>query len=279
MSTISKISSNLHVLMAIFVKDLRHALRYPGQIIFVFLIPFFLALMMRTAGNFIGGQGYLQYFSEKAGTSQIFLYQLLGGSIWILSWLTIDRIGSSLREERIQGTLEQTYLAPVNRFAVLAAKALVNFTTSGLIFIIVIAASILIIDPSAWGGLVPAFLALCLGLIPLYGIGFIFSGLVVRFKEPYAIVNILNLLFSILIGTYYPITILPYWAQFASRILPQTYALESMRQILLANSTLVNLFGNYVILSVMAIVYPLIGYYVFKLFLAKATVNGDLSRF
>lgn len=271
--------ANLRVLRAIFVKDMKHAMRYPGQILLIVLLPFLFTIMIGATGNFLGGTAATNSFAEKTGTSNFFLYQVLGACVWILSWMIIDRVGSSLREERVKGTLEQTYLAPVNRFMMLVSMALVNFVTSVLAFLVVVVVSSLIFATGSAFGLIQAFLVLSLGLVPLFGISFIFAGLVVRFKEPYAFVNIMNLLFSILIGTYYPITILPVWAQFASRLLPQTYAIEAMRAILISNSALVSTYGTYLVLMVMAVVYPILGYYVFRKFLDKAAVKGDLSRF
>jgi len=273
------IVSNFRVLRAIFVKDLRQAVRYPTQVIMLFAVPFLFALLVRAMGSYVGGAKYATYFAKQTGTTNIFVYQVLGGAIWLLSWVIIDRVGSSLREERISGTLEQVYLAPINRFLLLVSKAMVQFVTFGITFLVVISLSICLFDWGAVGGLPQAFLVLCLGLVPLWGISFLFAGLVVRFKEPYAFINVTNLLFSILIGTYYPITILPSWAQVVSRFLPQTYALDAMRHILLADTALVSPPETYLILGSMAVVYPLLGFLVFRLFLDRATVSGDLSKF
>ena len=273
------IAADLRVLRAMFLKDLKHTLRYPGQLVLIFLLPFLFTVMIGATGSFIGGSGSGTIFAGKTGTPDFFVYQILGACVWILSWMIIDKVGTSLREERIKGTLEQTYLAPVSRFLILVSSALVNYVTSVLAFVLVITASTLILVPGSALGLAQAFLIMSLGLIPLFGISFIFSGLVIRFKEPYAFVNIMNLLFSILIGTYYPVTILPLWAQAASRLLPQTYSIEAMRSIILSNTALVNLYGTYVVLAAMAIAYPFLGYYVFKRYLDRAAVKGDLSRF
>jgi len=253
--------------------------RYPAQILMMFVLPFFLALLVRAMGSYVGGAEAFANFAQETGTTNIFVYQVLGGLMWLQSWIIIDRIGSSLREERYEGTLEQVYLAPVNRFLLLVSKAFVQFVMTGMTFLVVVVLSVYAFDSGALAGLPQAFLLLCLGLVPLWGISFLFAGLVMRFKEPYAFVTVINLLFSILIGTFYPTTILPYWAQLASRALPQTYALDAMRQVLLANTGLVGLYESYSILVVMAVVYPVLGYLAFKFLLEKARVNGDLSRF
>jgi ABC-2 type transport system permease protein len=117
------------------------------------------------------------------------------------------------------------------------------------------------------------------GLIPLFGIGFLFAGFVVRFKEPYIFTQIVNLLFATLTGTYYPVTLLPYWVQLLSRALPQTYVIDDMRKIVLANQTLVGLSGSVFILLALAVAYPTLGYAIFKHIEKRAGVTGEFSKY
>ena len=115
--------------------------------------------------------------------------------------------------------------------------------------------------------------------IPLFGIGFLFAGIVIRFKEPYIFTQIVNLAFATLTGTYYPVTFLPHWVQLLSGALPQTYVIDNMRRIVLANQTLVNLYGSVFILLGLALAYPTLGYFVFKQFEKKAGVTGEFSKY
>jgi len=120
---------------------------------------------------------------------------------------------------------------------------------------------------------------LLIGLIPLFGIGFLFAGFVLRFKEPYIFTQILNLLFATLTGTYYPVSLLPYWVQFLSGALPQTYVIEDMRRIVLANQTLVDIYGSMFVLLALALAYPTFGYAVFKQLEKKASITGEFSKY
>jgi ABC-2 type transport system permease protein len=102
---------------------------------------------------------------------------------------------------------------------------------------------------------------------------------VVRFKEPYVFIQIVTLVFATLTGTYYPVTLLPYWVQLLSGVLPQTYVIAAMRQIVLANEALVNLYGSIFILLALALAYPLLGYAVFRRIERKASVTGEFSKY
>ncbi len=273
------IAGTTKALSAIFMKELKHYTRYPGNLAFLFAIPFLFTFMLSAMGTFVGGSNAAQYFFQRTGTQNFFVYQILGSAIWIMTWVVIEDLGSALRNEQIKGTLEQNFLAPINRFLLLVGVALAHIVISALIFIGVVFATVLVLQPGSLLSLFLAMLTLILGLTPMFGIAFIFSGFVIRFKEPYAFTQIVNMIFAVLAGTYYPVSVLPSWLQIVSRIIPQTYLIEDMRLIILFNKSLVDLYGHFILLGVMALVYPALGYYFFKRFENRAKVTGDLSKF
>jgi hypothetical protein len=52
-----------------------------------------------------------------------------------------------------------------------------------------------------------------------------------------------------------------------------------MREVVLANQTLVNLYGSVFILLTLAVVYPLVGYAAFKQFEKTASASGELAKY
>src|SRR2546429_146424 len=100
------------------------------------------------------------------------------------------------------------------------------------IFVSVIAATVLVLAPGNAIGLIWAFRILMVGLIPLFGIGFVFAALVVRFKEPYAFTQAANVLFAVITGTFYSVTVLPFWVQAISSAIPQTFVVQDMRLVI-----------------------------------------------
>jgi len=266
-------------LAAIFWKGLKHHLRYPGEFIIFLLLPFLFTFLILGMGNAVGGQNAASYFATRTGTTNIVIYEILGSAVWMTSWVVVEDVGAGIRDEQIKGTLEQNFLAPVSRFTLLVGLSLTDIVITSVLFLVVVGVSVAIVIPSSFLTIIPAFLTLLLGLIPLFGIGFLFAGFVVRFKEPYIIIQILNLVFATLTGTYYPVTFLPYWVQLLSGVLPQTYVIEDMRRIVIANQTLVNLYGSIFILLTLALAYPLIGYAVFRKIEKRAAVTGEFSKY
>jgi len=279
MRTSSGAKATTQALAAIFWKGVKHYIRYPGNFFIYLFMPFLFTLLVFGMGQFVGGGNATVNFAARTGTSNIIVYEILGSAVWMTSWVVVEDVGVALRDEQMKGTLEQNFLAPVNRFTLLVGMSLTDVVITTSIFFIVVGVTLAIVLPSSFLSIIPAFLALLVGLIPLFGIGFLFAGFVIRFKEPYVFTQIVNLLFATLTGTYYPVTFLPYWAQFLSRILPQTYVIDDMRQIILANQTLVNLYGSIFVLLALALAYPTLGYAIFKRIEKKAGVSGEFSKY
>ena len=267
-------------LAAIFRKQVRHMFRYPGEFIFVLIIPYFLTGMVFAMGASVAGGNANANFTANTGSSlPPFVYLIIGAGVWMISWIVLEGIGTSLRDEQIKGTLEQNFLAPINRFLLLVGTAMAQIIITLIIFASVIAATVLVLVPGSALGLVEALAVLLIGLIPLFGIGFVFAALVVRFKEPYAFTQVANILFGVVTGTFYSVTFLPWWVQSISGSIPQTLVVQDMRLIIESANNLFSAIGTILILLVMAVVYPFLGYSFFKLFEKRAKIHGDLSKF
>jgi len=279
MRTVSGWRATISALTAIFWKGIKHYIRYPGSFLLVLVMPFLFTLMIFGMGQFVGGSNASLNFAARTGTSNILIYEILGSAVWMTSWVVVEDVGVALRDEQMKGTLEQNFLAPVNRFTLLIGLSLTDVVITSAVFVVVVGVTTIITLPGAYLGLLQAFLILLIGLIPLFGIGFLFAGFVLRFKEPYIFTQIVNLLFATLTGTYYPVSLLPYWVQFLSSGLPQTYVVEDMRRIVLANQTLVNAYGSIFVLLVLAVAYPTIGYAVFKTIERRASMTGEFSKY
>lgn len=276
----TRLSDILDPLRAIFRKQVRHLIRYPGEMVFLFIIPYFLTGLLVAMGVSVGGQDAFGNFAVQTGSSlNPVVFLMIGSGVWMISWIILEGIGTSLRDEQIKGTLEQNFLAPVNRFLLLVGQALSQIVITSLLFGGVIVASVLLLEPRGALGLILAFGILMIGLIPLFGLGFVFAALVIRFKEPYAFTQAANVLFAVLTGTFYNVTLLPYWAQYVSTAIPQTIVIQNMRLAVESVQGLIGAYGTIFILLAMAAIYPFLGYAMFKQFERRAKVTGDLSKF
>ena len=279
MQTSSGLKATFSTLAAIFWKGIKHYTRYPGGFVIYLIMPFLFTILIFGMGQFIGGGNAASNFAARTGTTNIVVYEILGSAVWMTSWVVVEDVGVALRDEQMKGTLEQNFLAPVNRFTLLIGMSLTDIVITTLIFLLVVGVTIAVVLPSSFLSLIQAFFTLLIGLVPLFGIGFLFAGFVVKFKEPYVFTQLINLIFGTLTGTYYPVTFLPYWVQFMSGVLPQTYVIDDMRRIVLADQTLVGLYGSVFVLLTLALIYPVLGYVVFKQLEKRASVTGEFSKY
>ncbi len=276
----TSLGETLDPLRAIFRKQIRHLFRYPGEVIFLFIIPYFLTALVVAMGVSVGGTNAFGNFASQTGSSlNPFVFLMIGSGVWMISWLILESIGTSLRDEQIKGTLEQNFLAPINRFLLLVGTALSQIVITSLMFAGIIVASVLLLEPRGAPGLVLAFGILMIGLLPLFGLGFVFAGLVVRFKEPYAFTQAMNVLFAVVTGTFYNVTVLPAWVRYVSTAVPMTIVIQDMRLAVESINQLIGAFGSIFVLLTMGVVYPFLGYSLFKQFERRAKVSGDLSKY
>jgi len=277
---VTSIAQTLDPIRAIFRKQLRHLIRYPGELGFVLLIPYFVAALTVAMGTSVADGNAFSNFASQTGSSlNPFVFLMVGTGVWMISWMVLEGIGTSLRDEQIKGTLEQNFVAPINRFFLLVGTALSSVLITTLIFAGTIVTSVLILAPQGALGLIIAFAIMLIGLIPLFGLGFVFAGLVVRFKEPYAFTQAMNVLFGVVTGTLYNVTVLPVWVRVVSGAVPQTIVIQDMRLAIESVSSVIGAFGSIFVLLTMGVVYPFLGYAVFKQFERRARVNGDLSKY
>lgn len=276
----TRLPRQISPLAAIFRKQVRHLIRYPGELVFIFIIPYFLTALVWGMGNSLAGSNANANFAIQTGsTLPPFVWLIIGAGVWMISWIVLEGIGTSLRDEQIKGTLEQNFLAPINRFLLLVGTALSQIVITTLLFVGVVVVTVVLLAPGGALGLIWAFLIMIVGLIPLFGIGFIFAALVVRFKEPYAFTQAANVLFAVVTGTFYSVGVLPYWVQVVSQAIPQTIVIQDMRLSVQSVSLLIGSFGTLFVLLAMAVVYPFLGYSFFKLFERRAKVSGDLTKY
>ena len=276
----TSINNTLDPLRAIFRKQLRHLIRYPGEMVFVFIIPYLLVSLLIAMGSSVAGPQAASNFAAQNGSNlNPFVFLIIGAGVWMVSWVVMEGIGTLLREEQMKGTLEQNFLAPINRFLLLVGTALSQIVITSLLFAGVVGLSVLVLAPQAALGLLVSYGILMIGLIPLFGIGFVFAALVVRFKEPYAFTQAANVLFGVLTGTFYNVAFLPVWVRTISAAIPQTIVIQDMRLSIGSINGIIGGFGSILVLLTMAAVYPTLGYYFFKQFERRAKITGDLSKF
>jgi ABC-2 type transport system permease protein len=257
-------------------KELIVITRYPVNFIASFAQIFFIVAIFTFAGlAFSTGEGG----GEIA--SGIVVY---GFTLFIFISDTLWTIGYNVRQEQVQGTLEQLYLSPASKFMSLVSRVTNLLVLTGLLVI-----------ASGWFmktliGELPfhnpglgAFL-LIMNLLGIFGLGFAFAALTLRVKETaQTLANLLQFFFMIFSAMFFPFSALPDWLLSISRLIPFSYGVDIFRSTLMGYPSgfpeLAPIQTEIWITTVFGLLMPFIGYWLYKREEKHARQTGSLSSY
>ncbi len=213
-------------------------------------------------------------------TDYLITYLLIGTLVWRFLAGIFNDISEMIAWERWEGTIEYTFMAPVHRFNQMIGQTLFailhSFLFTGVIGLVVTA----FFDLSAAGAdCLGAVVVLLVGSLSFVGIGMMASVLPLLYPERGAqMTNIVQAMFLLVSGVYYPISVLPGWLQVVARFSPMTYVLEGMRAALLPASTETSAWLYVWPLLGMGVVMLPLGIYLFQRAERYAKRTGKLKR-
>jgi ABC-2 type transport system permease protein len=234
--TQAKPAFHLKLLAALAETRLRliNASRYPGELLLEIIVPTILASMPILLGQAAAGGDAAANFEANTGTTNYVAYLLIGSNVFVLVTRAFWDIAYWLRFEQETGTLEALYLTPTNSLTLVSGVALYSvlrgLLTTGLAYLL----GCLIYRVNPLGGDVLLALAfIFVGLIPLYGLAFLFGALVLKVKETNALVGLMQWLVSFLMGIFFPVAVLPPLARLLALAFPPTWMVNGVRSALL----------------------------------------------
>jgi len=150
----------------------------------------------------------------------------------------------------------------------------------GAFFIALILGSLVFGVNPLQGNLLLAFGFLALGLLPLWGIAFLFGALILRVKEANSVIQLMQWAVAFLMGVYFPITIFPVVLRAIAVSFPPTVMNDGVRASILEIPTVFgSLSLSFAVLLAMAVVAPLIGYEAFLVAERRIKRREGLGQF
>ncbi len=212
-------------------KNLRIAMRYPANILawaFLPLMWFAPYLLMMTA---IGG-GSSMHFTEISGFEDFIAFAVIGWFVYTYVDTTIWSIGQNFRWEQFSGTLEPLFVAPVPRTSILIGAAISDTVSTSMSALIMLGTSCVIFGVGyALTTIGPIILILMMMVVALFGFGFMIAGLIIVFKDPSVLTELIDNVVFALSPVSYPIQVLPRAAQMVAYALPATIAIMTIREL------------------------------------------------
>jgi ABC-2 type transport system permease protein len=214
------------------MKNLRIAIRYPANFLIWGILPLLWYapyILMMIA---IAGPGTSQHFTEISGFQDfitfsiiaVFVYQYVDKSIW--------SVGNNFRWEQFSGTLEPLFVTPVPRISILVGAAFsdtLQCTFSACVLLII--SSALFGVTYAFTMVAPIVIMLTMMVFALYGFSFLIAGLILVFKDPSVLTELISNITYVLSPITYPLQALPSAARYAAILVPSTIAIVTIREL------------------------------------------------
>ena len=214
------------------LKNLRIAIRYPTNFLIWGILPLLWYapyILMMIA---IAGPGTSQSFTELSGFDDfitfsiiaVFVYQYVDKSIW--------SVGNNFRWEQFSGTLEPLFVTPVPRISILVGAAFsdtLQCTFSATVLLVI--SSVLFGVSYAITMVAPIVVMLTTMVFALYGFSFMIAGLILVFKDPSVLTELISNITYVLSPITYPLQALPSAARFAAVLVPSTIAIITIREL------------------------------------------------
>lgn len=207
-------------------------------------------------------------------------YLVIGALMWGFLGIVFREVSDSVSWERWEGTIEQTFMAPVQRLTHLGGICAYAVLYGLLRTVVVLGVVALIFGMSMpHANFLGALLVLGVASLSFVGLGLVAAVMPLLSPEKgVQATHILEGLLLLVSGIYYPVTALPPWLQAWSDLSPATFALQGVRQALLEGASLTALLPTLLRLLGMALVLIPLGLGVFQLGESYAKHAGLLKR-
>jgi ABC-2 type transport system permease protein len=263
-------------------KELRQQRRYPTLFLGLLFWPVMLPATWVLMGRAYSGNDpqALAAFAERAGSADVAGFVFVGYAMYMWLSALLWGAGTSLRQEQLRGSLEAVFLTPASRLVPLFGPGVATLLPMAATFVITFVALWLLF------GVLPPFAAiaqaaavLVLGVPALYAIGALFAATVLRFGEVGPVVQLVRGLFVLACGITYPVAMLPVWAQVGAWLLPPTYIVDDIRQVVLRGASLGDIWSDLALVLGIAALTAVLAVVTFRVLENSARRTGMLGRF
>lgn len=267
-------------LIGVIIKEMKIMSRYIGTLVLVVSLPYMLSGFFIGVGYTVGGEAAARNFYMNTGVESPLLYLTLGGTLMMASMFLIENTSGIIREEQLIGTFELHYLTPNNAillwlFHALASSLLfLGVFTVNASLVIAVAGSLL--NPSEW---LLVSVVVLLGMLPLAGLGLMVAALTVRFKEVWAVANIVSSFIAMLSGFYYPLEVFPRAVQLIAQVVPTSHASELLKNIVSRMPGQPPLAERLTLMTALALGYLALGKVFYSGWEDEARRKGELSKY
>lgn len=218
--------------------------------------------------------------SFGAGQTTYLQFVVVGIAVTSFMQVAMGRVVNALRNEQMIGTLESLIVTPtapstIQLGSVMYDLAYVPIRT--FLFLAIVSTAFQV--ELSWSGVGPAAVLL-LAFIPfVWGLGMVSAASVLTLRRGAGIVGIWLSALTIGSTTYFPLDVLPGWAQELVKLNPLTMTLEASRQVLLGDSGWEAIWSPMLMISIFAVISLAAGVVSFRGALRRERRRGTLGLY
>ncbi|SCY60719.1 ABC transporter permease [Alkaliphilus peptidifermentans] len=204
---------------------------------------------------------------------------ILGNAFLLCTKNAVFAVGTMLRNDRDQGTLQLIIASPANKLYVYIARVFFNVLDASLTVVIGLVIGVIFFGLDFTGINILLFtLSILTAMVGGMGIGLVLGSIALVMREIHLFLNVANMMLYILTGASFSRERLPSAMYFLSNIIPLTRSIDASRIIMEKGnlSTALQLLG--VDLAIGSI-YILIGFTLYGYFEYKARVSATLEAY
>lgn len=261
-------------------KELLVLSRYPVEFLASFLQTFLMIAIFTLAALTFAPEG------DGGGVARAELGGLMvyGFILFIFLTETLWSLGYSVRREQRQGTLEQLYLSPASRSAVLVSRSFVTLATTGLVAVLSVALMAGLIGELPLANPGPGLVVLLFTLSGTFGIGFAFAALTLRVRETaQSVATLLQFAFMVVCAPFFPFSVLPGWLEGVARAIPLSYGVDAFRSLLMGMPAgfpeLAPLHVEIPVVVAFGVLMPWLGLVLYRRQEERSRADGTLSEY
>jgi len=203
-------------------------------------------------------------FQAAAGTPGYLSFIIIGNAFYVFVFAAAFVVGRVMFWERAMGTIEATFMTPMNRLAYMAGTMTAAGVNSAVDLTAVFLIGLLFGFQATSLNVALFLVGLLLTAFALFGVGLMTNAVTLTFRDRVNTANTLMVLFLVFSGIVCPIELMPAWAQMISKVLPLTYGIRLIRASLLGVGVQAMVY-DIVVLFTMGIVFVGVGAITLKL--------------
>jgi len=246
---------------------------YRLQFFFQFVVVVFTVLILYFVSRLIAQNPALEQYGGYLP------FAAIGLAVSSYFQTGFSSFANAIRNEQMMGTLEALLMTPTKIPIVVIASSVWDFFWATAVAVIYILTAEFLLGINLKGSLLLALVLLVLTTLIFASLGVISASFVMVFKRGDPLGLIIGSVSTLLGGVFYPVSELPRSLQSVSYLLPITYGLRAMRDVLLKGATVRMVFPDIVTLLLFASILIPLSLFCFKKAVARAKREGSLLQY